>query len=370
MAKTFDVVILGGGIIGLSLARELSQAGRDVAVVDRGETTPIASWAASGILPPPAVGAVCDPLEQLRHYSHELYERWCSDLFDETNIDVEFERCGGIYLARTTGEVAALQSTQAQWQEEGVDVVSWTAEEMAVREPRLAGFTRQVKILFLPGEVQVRPSRILRALRESLARRRVTSIKSHWDGTVTRMGNRWQSVQTDIGELRANQFCITTGTWTSQVVGRLGIDVPIEPRRGQIVLWKLPQRWLHHVVNDGPRYLIARRDGHLLAGSTVEDVGFRNETTAEGLTELIRFAEQLVPDLRSHRPVSQWSGLRPMTGDNLPYLDQMPGAENVFLAAGHFRSGIHLAPATAKLLTQWMQGRSPDLSLRPFAIAR
>lgn len=370
MARTFDVVILGGGIIGLSLARELSKSGREVAVVDRGESTPIASWAAGGILPPPAIGALCDPLEQLRHYSHQLYESWCEELTAESEVEIEFERCGGLYLARTLGEIAALQSARSQWLDDGIEVERWTAEETAKREPRLATLPARSQVLCLPGEIQVRPSRILHALRASLTRHRVAIIPAEWSGQITQRGTQWQSVTTSEGELHASQFCIATGTWTSPLVARLGFDVPIEPRRGQMVLWKLPERWLHRIVNDGPRYLIARRDGHLLAGSTVEDVGFRNETTEEGLAELVRFAHQLLPDLQAHSHVAHWSGLRPMTGDNLPYLDRLPGTENVFLAAGHFRSGIHLAPATAKLLTQWMEGRAPELSLRPFAIAR
>ena len=365
-----DCLILGGGIIGLALAWELTRSGQRVAVVDRHTNSTIASWAAGGILPPPASRALHDPLECLRTYSHSLYPSWCEELLRSSDTEVELFRCGGLYLGRSAGERVALEAARAQWQDDGVRVEAWDRDEVQRREPNLGPLPASTRILYLPDEMQVRPSRILRALRIALQRADVPLLAATWNGQFQQEGTRWTSIQTECGELAARAFCVTAGPWSGELLQSLGHDLPIEPRRGQMLLWKLQAPVLQHVVNEGPRYLIARRDGHLLAGSTVEETGFVNETTVAGLRELSQFAEQLLPAVRELTPVANWSGLRPMTSDGLPYLDALPGWKNAFLAAGHFRSGIHLAPATARLMAARILERPTELDLRPFALAR
>jgi len=365
-----DCVVLGGGIIGLALAWELTREGKQVAVVDRPAKSTIASWAAGGILPPPASRALHDPLEQLRAYSHSLYPDWCDELTRSSGTDVELFRCGGLYLGRTVGERVALEAARAQWQDDGVRVEAWTEEDLRRREPNLGPLPKSTRVLFLPDEMQVRPSRLLGALRTALHRREVPMLTATWSGQFQHEGPRWTAIQTDQGTLAARSFCVAAGPWSAELLQPLGVDLPLEPRRGQMLLWKFPAPVLQHIVNEGPRYLIARRDGHLLAGSTVEETGFLNETTHEGLQELTQFAEQLLPVVCGISPVAHWSGLRPMTSDGLPYLDNLPGWQNAFIATGHFRSGIHLAPATARLMAARLLGQSSDFDLRPFALAR
>ena len=132
-----DCIIIGGGIIGLSLAVELHHHGRQVRILDRRRTRHIASWAAAGILPPPIARAVHDPLEQIRELSHRLYEPWCEQLTEATGIDVPYQRCGGVYVGRKTGEKVSLRAALEQWREDGVQVETWSAEQLQAVEPNL-----------------------------------------------------------------------------------------------------------------------------------------------------------------------------------------------------------------------------------------
>jgi glycine oxidase len=127
---------------------------------------------------------------------------------------------------------------------------------------------------------------------------------------------------------------------------------------------------VRRVINEGPRYLVSRPDGHLLVGSTVEDVGFRDRTTPEGVRELVRFARSLLPELAQHEPIDQWAALRPASGDGMPYLGRVPGHPRISVATGHFRSGIHLAPATARLMRQLICEQPTDLDLSWFSLDR
>lgn len=365
----WDCVVVGAGVIGLSVAWELVQAGKSVRVIDRRTTPHIASWAAGGILPPPIVRAVHDPMEQLRDLSHRLYPDWLRRLSDNQPRKLGYERCGGIYLARSIGERVSLQAALEQWKQDGVAVESWSASELKRREPHLAAQPDASVAYYLSDEVRVRPPRILAALAEKLLAAGVSiqhSAQCHWlDAASFPL-----ALHTDQGRVLGRHVCLAAGPWTPSLLTPLGIDLPVEPRRGQMVLWKAAEPLLRHVVNEGPRYLIARDDGHLLAGSTVEEVGYDGTTTPEGVQELTEFAEGLVPCLKDLPPVQAWAGLRPWSIDGMPYLGRAPGHAKVTVATGHFRSGIHLAPATGLLVKQLICDEPLALSLQPFSLQR
>lgn len=364
-----NCLVIGAGIIGLSIADALCRSGHRVRLIDRRTTPQIASWAAGGILPPPVTRADDDPLERLRGLSHELYEDWCRELQAATGVTVPFDRCGGIYLGRTSGERIALQAAVAQWAAEGVKVERWNVQQLRRNEPGVSEPAESTPIYFLPDEIQVRPSRILRALHARLAQYgvMVESVQqAHWDFESP----EGPTLQTSQGKMTADHYCLATGAWAPELLQPLGLNLPIEPRRGQMVLWQLDRVPLRHILNEGPRYLIARDDGHLLAGSTVEDVGFDGRTTTAAIAELVQFARSLLPVLAQVEPRQSWAGLRPWSPDATPFLGAVPGHPNISLATGHFRSGIHLAPATARLIQQLICGEQPELDLAPFSPRR
>ena len=177
-------------------------------------------------------------------------------------------------------------------------------------------------------------------------------------------------ISTSVGEWRADQFCLAAGVWTPRLGLELGLNMDIDPWRGQMVLYRLDEPLLRTVVNQGPQYLVPRRDHRILVGSTMEEVGFEAEPTEEGVRRLVEFATGILPSLRAAVVEKSWAGLRPASGDGRPLIGRAPAFENLYVATGHFRNGIFLAPGTARLLAQEMMAEPPELSLSSFAVGR
>lgn len=366
-----DVLILGGGAVGLSLAYELARRGVRVRVLDRADPGRGASWAAAGILPPPAVALRDDPLEQLRARSHQLHFTWAEWLREETGIDYELRRCGGLYLARQAAEASLMAARLDHLREEGIRAESLETAEVVAREPALQPIASQLRTaLLLPDECRIRPPRFLKALIAGCQRHGVGIEGNIERIRVDRVGDQIRWVVTPNGRYAATHYLFAMGAWAGELLQELGIQLPIEPRRGQVVLWNLPEPLVAHVVNEGLRYVVPRDDGCLLAGATVEEVGFDQATTPDALQQLCAFASNLLPQLKEHSVQHAWAGLRPWTPDGLPYLGPLPGLENACVAVGHFRSGIHLAPATAELLADVLLAAKPASKLHPFRIGR
>jgi glycine oxidase len=368
-----DCVIVGGGIIGLSLAWELARRGRSVRVIERGEPGREASWAGAGMLPPATRRGAIHPWDQLRAISHELHPQWAAALREETGIDNGYRRCGAIYLARRAGEAAALAAMAAYWQEESVQVERLTPEALAKLEPNLAPLARSAGFrtaYLLPDEAQLRNPWHMKAL-AAACRKRGVEISAGVEAIAFDLaGGRMTGVRTNAETVSARQFCLCSGPWTRMLLEQLGLANGIEPIRGQIVLFRSERPVLTHIVNEGARYLVPREDGRLLAGTTEEEVGFEKQTTPEGIRGLVQFATDLVPALTQADVERTWAGLRPGTVDGLPYLGRIPGLENAFVAAGHFRSGLHLSPATAVEMAKLLCGEPTEVDLSPFHIGR
>jgi len=142
----------------------------------------------------------------------------------------------------------------------------------------------------------------------------------------------------------------------------------IEPVRGQMLLYKVPKPLTRHILEIGPRYVVPRDDGRILVGSTEERVGFEKANTPDGLAGLQAFAKRMVPALADAPLEQTWSGLRPHTRRGTPYIGRVPDCENLFIAAGHFRAGLHLSPITGRLAAQLVREESPELPMDAFAI--
>jgi glycine oxidase len=183
-------------------------------------------------------------------------------------------------------------------------------------------------------------------------------------------GDRIVSASAGAMEFQAERYCVTNGAWASQLLGPLGIETGILPVRGQMVLYKLDHPLFSMVINEGHRYLVPRDDGHVLAGSCEEEVGFDTRTTPEMLDQLKDWALKICPVLGSAKVERTWAGLRPGSFDSLPYLGTLHPFENGFIAAGHFRHGLHWSTATGVLMYQWMSGQKTEIDLKPFCVQR
>lgn len=367
-----DVLVIGAGVIGLSLAYELAGRGLTVRLLDRGSPGGEASWAGAGILPS-APSRPRTPAEHLLALANQVHEVWSGQLRDEVGIDNGYRRSGGVYLAESA-EVDLIAPLLAWAEEVGIDCRRLSSAELAELEPTLAGglIARPgfAGGALVPGEAQIRNPWHLRAL-EAAAVARGVRIEPGLEvrGFVTD-GGRVRGVETDLGPLSAGSVCLTSGAWTAGLLGHLGWHVPLRPIRGQIVLLSGERPLLARIVNVGRRYLVPREDGRVLIGSTEEDVGFDRQNTAEGVRGLLEFGLATAPGLSGLRVERSWAGLRPSTADDLPYLGRIPNWENAYLAAGHFRAGLQLSAATAVLLADEITGQPPTIALDSLRIDR
>lgn len=369
-----DVLIIGGGVIGLSLAWDLARHGSSVQVVDQGPMAREASWAGAGILPAATFSPNQHPLDQLRGLSCEQHALWAAELKAATGIDTGYTRSGGLHLARSPGEAAALLAWADLMREEGVDAQAIDRRQVAAIDPGIKA-DRALAACFVPDESQLRNPRHLQALAAACRAAGVElTPNAAVNGFTLSHGKlshgELTGISTTAGPLQARRYCLTSGAWTGQLLQRLNIHLGILPMRGQMVLFHCDQPPIHRIINEGSRYLVPRQDGYLLAGSTEEEVGFDKRTTDESINELVAFAQNLVPSLATASIEKTWAGLRPASFDGLPYLGRLPGLSNAFVAAGHFRNGLFLSPATALVMSQLLRDEAPLIDLTPFRVTR
>ncbi|WP_166828019.1 glycine oxidase ThiO [Thalassoroseus pseudoceratinae] len=357
-----DVVVIGGGVIGLSLAWELAGQGAKVTLLDRQPLGQEASWAGAGMLSPGKVGPVMNPEQRLRAHSHELWKPLSEALADLTGIDNGLRNCGAIEVG-FAGEQDRISREIDTWKSEGVSVEPLDAADFPKYESALSRETESGYLL--PEMAQVRNPRHLKALAVGCGLRGGVTVHSDLEviGFETE-GDRVTSVRTPYGNIQGDQYCLTAGAWSAKLASQLGLGISVSPVRGQIVLLSTVPRVLSRIVQRGRRYLVPRPDGRLLVGATEEyDTGFKKENTAGGVAEMLRFAAEIVPALELAKIERMWSGLRPGSPDGLPYLGKVPSFENFFVAAGHFRSGLQMSPATARVMRQLILGQELDFSL-------
>jgi glycine oxidase len=372
-----DLVVCGGGVIGLSIAYEAAKrCGWKVIVLESNSVGSGSSWAGAGILPPGATVVPLDPIDQLRAASDAIFPQWVNELQSDSQIEVGFIRCGGIYLAQTNGELATLTANEVWWKDQGISFERWNRQQLTIHSPALACDSVK-RAWYLPQECQIRNPWYLRALVEGCRKHGVEIYESEELLSIlprdTHALRDTCKVITSLRQIDARRACITTGAWTRRVLQEFVSTTQateIFPMRGQMVLFRLPTRPCLPVVNDGHRYLVPREDGLLLAGSCEEEVGFDSSTTQTMIDELKSWAINLMPILATATVEKTWSGLRPASVDGLPYLGRLPNFENVFVAAGHYRHGIHFSPITAKLMIEVMTGSKPSVPIEPFQLSR
>ena len=379
---TADCVVVGGGVIGLSIAYQLSCDGLSVSLLDRvfdsNSSGKQASWAGAGIIPPPNRAAGAHPSEQLHRLSYDLHVAWSERLKAESGIDNGLRRCGAIYIARSAGEAASLLANLEMLAHQLISASKMGRDELIDKEPDLYSLvdSGQLKTaLYLPDELQLRNPRHLRALRIACQKRNVHFVElpaadGHSPLRWKTSGGRAIALETDEHTFQANDFCIAAGAWSYEILKSFGVTLGVFPMRGQMLLFRADQSSLSHVINEGPRYLVPRGDGFVLAGSTEEEVGFANHTTEEARLDLLEFARTISPQLDNHTLIDSWSGLRPATLDGVPFIGTLSDPKNLFYATGHFRSGLTMSTGTALVMSQLIRGEQTDIDVHALGINR
>ncbi len=365
MSDRADVLVVGGGVIGLTCAYFLAREGVRVTVVEQGQLGREASWAGAGILPPGNPAAARHPFDQLRAHSAALFPLLSAELRERTHIDNGFLVCGGLEF---DGGAASTPAADQEWRGEGIGCEALDEAAAMRLEPGLARGLGRVS--HLPDLAQLRNPRHLSALVAGCRSFGVEMREGCLVHALQRQGNRITAVLIAGASLTAERYLLTGGAWTGALLRPLGWDVGIKPVRGQIALLQTSEPLLRKVLMWGPRYLVPRPDGRTLVGSTEEDVGFDRRTTATAIAELLALAARLVPALGNAHLERCWAGLRPGSPDGLPILGQVPDIDNLFLAAGHFRAGIQTSPATGLVMKELLLGQALTLRLEAFSLGR
>lgn len=346
-----DVLIIGGGVIGLSIARELALRGvRDVRVIERREFGMEASWAAGGILGPQAEANCADDFFKLTCASRDLYPGFVASLTDETGIDVEFDRAGTLYLGLTADDERELRQ-RYEWQTRAGLHVEWLSGDDAKRlEPVISPEVRCA--LLFPDDWQVENRKLIAALVAANEKLGVSLITQCEVRSLRAEHGSVIGIDTSDGFINGRTVVMAAGAWTSSIGGSSNdaTRAQIEPVRGQMLCFKTETAIARHVIYSSRGYVVPRHDGRVLAGSTSEKVGFDKRVTNEGLESIKSMAFAMAPVLQSAEVYGSWAGFRPHAPDDLPVLGPAGDFEGLFYATGHYRNGILLAPITAKLM--------------------
>lgn len=363
-----DVVIIGAGAIGLLTARELSAEGLGVTLIERGACAGESSWAGGGIVSPLYPWRYSDAVTALALQAQHSYPTLCASLLEETGIDPEFEPCGLLMLE---AEDAAEAMHWARRSRRSMQ----KAERKVIYElePRLSeDFSRG---LWMPDVANVRNPRLCRALQQSLTRIPQVKLLEHTqvegfehDGDCIRA----VQVRGPNGSARiaAGQVVVCAGAWSGTLLRDLSLELPVEPVKGQMLLYEMEAPQLRCMILHKGRYLIPRRDGRLLVGSTLEHQGFDKHPSNSALESLRESAARMLPMLEGLPVKQQWAGLRPGAPGGIPFIGALPGFRNLFVNAGHYRNGLVLAPASARLLADLVIGRAASLDPAPYAPVR
>jgi glycine oxidase len=349
-SKTAEVAIIGGGVIGLAIARALALRGvRDVLLIERNTLGGESSSAAAGMLAPQAEANRAHEFFYLTCRSRDLYPEFASALLDETGIDIELETTGTLYLAFTAADAEELERRYAWQTKAKLPIEKLSIDAVRELEPALSEDVRGA--LKFPLDTQVENRRLISALasaNEKLGVRletgtEVTSLKIERD--------RIRGIETSRGFIAADSVVIAGGAWSSLLAADKALPNPrIKPVRGQMLCLEANPQIARHVIYSPRGYLVPRRDGRLLAGSTTEQAGFEKRVTAAGIHSILSAALEISPRIAALPLTDSWAGLRPRAADTLPVLGPCAEIAGLFYATGHYRNGILLAPVTGELI--------------------
>jgi glycine oxidase len=362
-----DVIVIGGGIMGCGVALRLAQAGVDVTVLERAIPGAEASSAAAGILAPQMEAAGPGPFLDLCLRSRALYPAFADELREASGVDVQYLPSGLFHVAFTAEAMHHLETIVAWQRASGLRAEVLGAADARALEPNLS--PAALGVGHFPDDHQVDNRLLVRALSIAAARAGVRFRTGYVRGLEVK-DDRAVGVDLDGEKLAAGATVIAAGSWSSLIHGARIDPQVIRPVRGQMVELQLRLPPLQRILfSERKGYVVPRRDGRVIAGSTTEFAGFEKQVTAGGLARILQVALELCPALQDAQVLSFWAGLRPYTEDHLPLLG--PGAlEGLFLATGHFRNGILLAPISARVVADAVLGRKPTVDLSPFRYDR
>ena len=362
------IAIIGAGISGLLTALELVEQGCQISIFDQQQSGQAASWAGGGILSPMYPWRYPQAVNTLAQYGKSMYQTWNEKLLPMTGIDFEIHDTGMLIFDEDDFDIGLNYTAHYQDPMQQADYLEYDALEQVnpwinpkfqhaiyfsqlsnVRNPRLL----QSIICYLKQHPLVQFFEQTQIFKFQIQNQQVLSA-------IDQHGNK----------IQADQFVIATGAWSQHWQQQLELKIPVQPVQGQMVLFKTPAQWLPTMCMNKVMYLIPRQDGHIVCGSSMANCGFDTTPDAKTQQNIIDACLEIVPELAQFPIVKQWAGLRPSSPTGVPYIGAVPDVDNLWMNVGHFRNGLCMGPASAKLLAQLMLKQSTLTDPAPYSPER
>ena len=360
------IIIIGAGIIGMLTARILVKAGCSVTIIEQGYAGKESSWAGGGILSPLYPWRYSDPVTHLAQWGQTHYPELLEDIRLNSGVDPEYIQSGLLYL-----DIEDELQQAIEWQKKHNYVFeSASGEALKTIEPGLnfSSFDENKHGWFTSTIGQVRNPRLVRALREDLLRLGVTIEQQTQAMSFITQGEQLKGVLTDKGSFYADQVVVAGGAWSARLLEQWVKAPKIAPVKGQMIVFKAKPGVVSRIVLSKGRYVIPRKDGRVVLGSTLEFNDFDKSTSEDVLQELKQEACRIIPALSDYPVEKQWAGLRPGSIDGVPYIGEHPELKNLYLNAGHFRNGVVIGLASCQLLVNQLLGQPAILDQAPYLL--
>ena len=369
MKEIYDVAIVGGGVIGGSIAYQLVKRGMKVVLLEKGRVVAQASSAAAGMLAAQAeFEEETGTLFQLAVQSRGLFPQISSELREISGIDIGLVQQGMLKVALTEGEVEQLQNIIRIQQAAGQTAEWLTANQVKGKEPNLSDHV--LGAMYIPGDGQVIAPELASAFIKSAAIlgaeiKEFTEVKRLLleEGQVKGVVTRQETIH-------AEKIVLAAGAWSDELLKEVGLNPAVYPVKGECLSVLTHQPLVTSTIFSHGCYLVPKRGGRLVVGATMVEHTYDQRVTVEGMSLLLERAKRLLPSIGQAEWEKGWAGTRPQTKDGLPYLGEHPDYPGVFVAAGHYRNGILLSPITGVLMADLIEGNSSPIGLHPFRIKR
>ena len=346
-------------------ARELSLAGMKVTIVEQGKAGQESSWAGGGIISPLYPWRYSEAVSVLAQWGQEHYPSIIDEMLSETGSDAELIQSGLLLL---DGEHEDAVSW-AKNKDRQVNLQLIDSKQVIELEPELSHSVISDKSsIWMPDVRQVRNPRLVKTLKNYLIKQKVTFIEDTEVFDVLEVSGKVKGVTSSKGDFLADNVLFASGAWTANLMKNK--NVLVEPVKGQMILFKTEPNKIKRITLSQDRYVIPRKDGRVLVGSTLEHTGFDKTLTSVAKEELIKEASRIIPHLQSADVEHHWAGLRPGSTKGIPYICAVPKYDGLYMNAGHYRNGVVLGPASAHLAADLILDRQPIVDTQPYQLTQ